>query len=67
MFAVVKNPGRKSAKAAKTAAKTANTIPCWPMFFIPIPASLIGFLCRRCSLALIAIASAAARELGLDQ
>jgi hypothetical protein len=42
MFAVVKNPGRKAAKAAKSAAKTANTIPCW-LNLVPIPASLVGF------------------------
>jgi hypothetical protein len=38
---VVKNPGRKIAKTANNAAKTANTIPCCPNRPIPIPTALV--------------------------
>src|SRR4051812_13755966 len=47
IFAAVRNPGRAMAKTANSAAKTAKTMPCWPMFLIPIPASLYAFFCRR--------------------
>jgi hypothetical protein len=41
IFAAVRKPGRASAKMANSAVKTAKTMPCWPMFLIPIPASLL--------------------------